>query len=69
MKYARETRPNGVKNQQEAEVLAEALPWIKTITGKTLVIKYGGAAMVDERLRAQVMADIVLLKMMPKLLL
>ena len=62
MKYARETRPNGVKNQQEAEVLAEALPWIKTITGKTLVIKYGGAAMVDERLRAQVMADIVLLK-------
>ncbi|MFR2627333.1 MAG: acetylglutamate kinase [Collinsella sp.] len=40
----------------------EALPWIKNLTGKTVVIKYGGAAMVDEQLRRDVMSDIVLLK-------
>ena len=45
-----------------AEVLIEALPWIKQATGKTMVIKYGGAAMVDDALRADVMSDIVLMK-------
>ena len=61
MNYDKETRPNGVSSLT-AEVLAEAMPWIKNCTGKTIVIKYGGAAMVDEQLRADVMADIVLLK-------
>jgi acetylglutamate kinase len=46
-----------------AEVLIEALPWIKEATGKTVVIKYGGAAMVDASLRANVMSDIVLMKL------
>jgi acetylglutamate kinase len=46
----------------QAELLIEALPWIKEATGKTVVIKYGGAAMTDERLRADVMSDIVLMK-------
>jgi acetylglutamate kinase len=45
-----------------AEVLIEALPWIKEATGKTVVIKYGGAAMVDKQLREDVMSDIVLMK-------
>jgi acetylglutamate kinase len=45
-----------------AEVLIEALPWIKQSAGSTMVIKYGGAAMVDEQLRADVMSDIVLMK-------
>ena len=49
-------------SHKAAEVLVEALPWIKNITGKTVVIKYGGSAMVDEQLRADVMNDIVLLK-------
>ena len=61
MKYAKDTRPKGVSHKA-AEVLVEALPWIKNITGKTVVIKYGGSAMVDEQLRADVMNDIVLLK-------
>ena len=61
MKYATDPRPKGVANKA-AEVLGEALPWIKNITGKTVVIKYGGSAMVDEQLRADVMNDIVLLK-------
>jgi acetylglutamate kinase len=46
----------------KAEVLIEALPWIKEATGKTVVIKYGGAAMIDAQLRENVMSDIVLMK-------
>ncbi len=61
MNYDKDTRPNGVSGIT-GEVLTEAMPWIKNVTGKTVVIKYGGAAMVDEKLRADVMADIVLLK-------
>ena len=62
MKFSKDTRPNGVTDKETAQLLAEALPWIKNITGKTIVIKYGGAAMVDPKLRADVMNDIVLLK-------
>lgn len=62
MKLSKDTRPAGVTDKESAQLIAEALPWIKAITGKTIVIKYGGAAMVDPKLRADVMADIVLLK-------
>ncbi len=62
MRYAKDTRPNGVTNKEAAQILVEALPWIKNITGKTIVIKYGGSAMTDDELRADVMSDIVLLK-------
>ncbi|AEB07511.1 N-acetylglutamate kinase [Coriobacterium glomerans PW2] len=61
MKYARDARA-AVPSEQTVQLLFEALPWIKNLTGKTVVIKYGGAAMVDKRLRADVMADILLLK-------
>ena len=61
MNYDKETRPFGVSGIT-GEVLAEAMPWIKNITGKTIVIKYGGSAMENAQLRADVMADIVLLK-------
>ena len=54
MKFSKDTRPNGVTDQETAQLLAEALPWIKNITGKTIVIKYGGAAMVDQIGRAHV---------------
>ena len=63
MKYARDSKPS-LSHEETAQLLFEALPWIKNLTGKTVVIKYGGAAMVDERLRADVMGDIVLLKIM-----
>lgn len=63
MKYARDSKPS-LSHEETAQLLFEALPWIKNLTGKTVVIKYGGAAMVDERLRADVMSDIVLLKIM-----
>ena len=61
MKYARDTRPSRLP-ERTAQTLFEALPWIKNITGKTVVIKYGGSAMEDEALRSDVMSDIVLLK-------
>lgn len=51
----------GMGAEQRAEVLTQALPWIKALTGTTVVVKYGGAAMVDPDLRARVMEDIMLL--------
>ena len=47
----------------KAETLTEALPWIKQTWGKTVVIKYGGAAMTDHTLREHVASDIVLMKL------
>ena len=51
----------GFSNAQRAEVLTQALPYIKRYTGKVVVVKYGGNAMVNEQLKQQVMEDIVLL--------
>ncbi|MDY6820051.1 MAG: acetylglutamate kinase [Deferribacterota bacterium] len=47
---------------KKANILIEALPYIRRFYGKTIVIKYGGSAMVDENLRANFAKDIVLLK-------
>ncbi len=47
----------------KAETLMEALPWIKQTWGRTVVIKYGGAAMTDTALRDSVASDIVLMKL------
>ncbi len=46
---------------EKASVLMEALPYIRKFSGKTVVIKYGGAAMVDDRLKEGFARDIVLL--------
>ena len=48
-------------NAERAEVLTQALPYIKRYTGKTVVVKYGGNAMINPALKQQVMDDIVLL--------
>ncbi len=45
-----------------AKVLTEALPYIQKFSGKTIVIKYGGNAMVDENLKSSFARDMVLLK-------
>ena len=47
----------------QAEILAQALPYIRKFHGKTLVIKYGGNAMTDPALQADFAADVVLLKL------
>ncbi|MBP5155861.1 MAG: acetylglutamate kinase [Clostridia bacterium] len=48
-------------NAQRAEVLTQALPYIKMYNGKTVVVKYGGNAMINDTLKQQVMEDVVLL--------
>ncbi|MBQ8073851.1 MAG: acetylglutamate kinase [Clostridia bacterium] len=50
-----------ISNAERAEILTQALPYIRQYNGKIVVIKYGGNAMVSETLRQQVMEDIVLL--------
>ena len=52
---------NHFTNAQRAEVLTTALPYIKKYSGKIVVVKYGGNAMVNEQLKQQVMEDITLL--------
>ncbi|HEY5465422.1 MAG TPA: acetylglutamate kinase, partial [Clostridia bacterium] len=47
---------------KKAEILIEALPYIRKLSGKTVVIKYGGNAMVSEELKNSVMEDVTLLK-------
>ena len=47
---------------EKANTLMEALPYIRRFAGKTFVIKYGGHAMVDERLKASFALDVIMLK-------
>jgi acetylglutamate kinase len=48
--------------QAKARVLHEALPWIRNFAGRTIVVKYGGNAMTDERLRDLFVEDVILLR-------
>jgi acetylglutamate kinase len=51
-----------ITDADRAQVLIEALPYIRRYSGKTFVIKYGGAAMIDEDLKRSTMQDIVLMR-------
>ncbi|MEI7473567.1 MAG: acetylglutamate kinase [bacterium] len=48
---------------EKAKILIESLPYIKKFNGKTVVIKYGGSAMLNENLKKAVMQDIALMKL------
>ena len=50
-------------HEQQAQTLIEALPYIQKFTGKTIVVKYGGNAMISDELRQAVMSDIILLNL------
>lgn len=52
-----------LNNAQRARVLVHALPYIQQYTGKIIVVKYGGNAMVNEELKNAVMRDVVLLSL------
>jgi acetylglutamate kinase len=54
---------NATPADVKAKVLAEALPYIRRFHGRTIVVKYGGNAMTDERLKACFAHDVVLLKL------
>ena len=47
----------------KAEILIEALPYIREFNGKKIVVKYGGSAMTDDKLKKSVMKDVALLKL------
>ncbi len=51
-----------ISNLEKAKILVKALPFIRKYHGKTIVIKYGGSAMVDENAREQFIDDVVLMK-------
>lgn len=48
---------------QRAKVLIQAMPYIKKYTGETIVVKYGGNAMINEDLKSAVMSDLVLMQL------
>jgi acetylglutamate kinase len=52
---------NIIPNADRAAILGQSLPYIRRLSGKTVVIKYGGAAMASPQLQSAVMGDIVLL--------
>lgn len=51
----------GEKNIKRAEILSQALPYIQEFYGKTIVVKYGGNAMINDELKNSVIKDIVML--------
>ena len=51
-----------ITNHEKADILIEALPFIKKYSGKTVVIKYGGSAMADEEIKNEFIKDVVLMK-------
>ena len=57
------TDMSAITPRDKAEILAQALPYIRKFHGKTLVIKYGGNAMTDPALQADFAEDVVLLKL------
>ena len=52
-----------VSNSERANILVQALPYIKKYAGATVVVKYGGNAMLNEELKSAVMSDIVLMQL------
>ncbi len=52
-----------ISNNERAQVLVQALPYIKKYAGETVVVKYGGNAMVNDELKDAVMSDIVLMQL------
>ena len=57
------SKPYTINPNDKAEILAQALPYIRQFHGKTMVIKYGGNAMTDPALQAAFAQDVVLLKL------
>ena len=50
-------------NSKRARVLIQAMPYIKKLAGETIVVKYGGNAMINDDLKTAVMSDLVLMQL------
>ena len=53
---------NRISNHDRASILVQALPYIQKYSGETIVVKYGGNAMINDHLKAAMMSDIVLMQ-------
>ncbi len=53
---------SSITNSDRAHILVQALPYIKKYTGETIVVKYGGNAMINEELKDAVIKDIILMQ-------
>ncbi len=58
-----ESRVTGIEPSQRAQILVEAIPYIRRFSGKRIVIKYGGSAMTDDSLKSRFAEDIALLNL------
>ena len=61
--HRQEGKTMEINNAQRAQILTEALPYIQKYSGKIVVVKYGGNARIDEKLKSAVMHDIVLMSL------
>ena len=61
--HRQEGKTMEINNAQRAQILTEALPYIQKYSGKIVVVKYGGNAMIDDKLKSAVMHDIVLMSL------
>lgn len=52
-----------MSGKDTAQTLIQALPYIRTFAGKTVVVKYGGNAMIDDEIKVSVMRDLVLMRL------
>ena len=52
-----------LENEKRASILSDALPYIQQYSNKVVVVKYGGNAMTNDRLKQAVMSDLVLLSL------
>ena len=48
---------------KRAKVLIQAMPYIRKFSGETIVVKYGGNAMINDKLKSAVMSDIALMRL------
>ena len=63
VKYLVSIEEHKMDNAKRAKILIQAMPYIKKFAGETIVVKYGGNAMINEKLKSAVMSDLVLMQL------
>ena len=63
VKYLVSIEEHKMDNAKRAKILIQAMPYIKKFAGETIVVKYGGNAMINEDLKSAVMSDLVLMQL------
>ena len=63
VKYLVSIEEHKMDNAKRAKILIQAMPYIKKFAGETIIVKYGGNAMINEKLKSAVMSDLVLMQL------